>query len=65
MEITKDILYVGVNDHNVDLFEGQYVVPNGMSYNSSAIGDNLATAWAAASPITLSCSIWSPTILPI
>ena len=34
MEITKDIRYVGVNDHHIDLFEGQYVVPNGMAYNS-------------------------------
>ena len=39
MEITKDIRYVGVNDHQVDLFEGQYVVPNGMSYNSYVILD--------------------------
>ena len=39
MMITKDILYVGVNDHQVDLFEGQYVVPNGMAYNSYAIMD--------------------------
>lgn len=39
MEITKDILYVGVNDHEVDLFEGQYVVPNGMAYNSYVIKD--------------------------
>lgn len=39
MEITKDIRYVGVNDHNVDLFEGQYVVPNGMAYNSYVIMD--------------------------
>ncbi len=39
MEITKDILYVGVNDHEVDLFEGQYVVPNGMAYNSYVILD--------------------------
>ena len=37
--ITQDIRYVGVNDHQVDLFEGQYVVPNGMSYNSYAILD--------------------------
>lgn len=37
--ITKDIKYIGVNDHKVDLFEGQYVVPNGMSYNSYAIID--------------------------
>ena len=39
MNITKDILYIGVNDHEVDLFEGQYVVPNGMSYNSYIIKD--------------------------
>lgn len=39
MEITKDILYVGVNDHGVDLFEGQYKVPNGMAYNSYLIRD--------------------------
>lgn len=39
MEITKDILYVGVNDHDVDLFEGQYIVPHGMAYNSYVIMD--------------------------
>ena len=39
MYITDDIRYVGVNDHQVDLFEGQYVVPNGMSYNSYVILD--------------------------
>lgn len=39
MEITRDIQYVGVNDHKVDLFEGQYVVPNGMAYNSYVILD--------------------------
>ena len=39
MHITKDIRYVGVNDHQVDLFEGQYVVPNGMAYNSYVILD--------------------------
>ena len=37
--ITNDIKYIGVNDHQVDLFEGQYVVPNGMAYNSYAIMD--------------------------
>jgi len=37
--ITNDIRYIGVNDHKVDLFEGQYAVPNGMSYNSYAIID--------------------------
>ena len=39
MNITKDIKYVGVNDHNIDLFEGQYIVPNGMSYNSYVVID--------------------------
>lgn len=39
MTITKDIKYIGVNDHQIDLFEGQYVVPNGMSYNSYMIRD--------------------------
>ncbi len=39
MTITKDIRYVGVNDHEIDLFEGQYVVPNGMAYNSYVILD--------------------------
>lgn len=39
MDITNDIKYVGVNDHEVDLFEGQYVVENGMSYNSYVIMD--------------------------
>ena len=39
MFITDDIRYVGVNDHNVDLFEGQYVVENGMAYNSYVIMD--------------------------
>lgn len=39
MNITNDIKYIGVNDHKVDLFEGQYNVPNGMAYNSYAIMD--------------------------
>ena len=37
--ITDDIKYIGVNDHNLDLFEGQYIVPNGMAYNSYIILD--------------------------
>ncbi len=37
--ISKDIKYVGVNDHDLDLFEGQYIVPNGMAYNSYVIVD--------------------------
>ena len=40
MEISKSIKYVGVNDYDIDLFEGQYVVPNGMAYNSYVIIDN-------------------------
>ena len=40
MNITCDIRYVGVNDHEIDLFEGQYDVPNGMSYNSYVIVDD-------------------------
>ena len=39
MQITNDIRYIGVNDHEVDLFEGQYIVPNGMAYNSYVILD--------------------------
>ncbi|MBR0406067.1 MAG: FprA family A-type flavoprotein [Eggerthellaceae bacterium] len=39
MKITEDIVYIGVNDHEIDLFEGQYEVPNGMAYNSYVIID--------------------------
>jgi len=39
MKVTEDIRYIGVNDHKIDLFEGQYVVPNGMAYNSYVIMD--------------------------
>lgn len=45
MEITQDIKYVGVNDHQVDLFEGQYVVPNGMAYNSYVVMDEKITVF--------------------
>ena len=46
MEITKDIRYIGVDDHDIDLFEGQYdVSENGMAYNSYVIlGDKIAVA---------------------
>ncbi len=40
MNITNTIKYIGVNDHDIDLFEGQYTVPNGMAYNSYAIIDD-------------------------
>ena len=39
MKITNDVLYIGVNDRKIDLFEGQYIVPEGMAYNSYAIID--------------------------
>ena len=39
MKVTEDIKYVGVNDHDIDLFEGQYVVPRGMAYNSYLVKD--------------------------
>ena len=39
MEISKDIRYIGVNDHEIDLFEGQYLVQDGMAYNSYLIKD--------------------------
>ena len=39
MRVTEDIRYIGVNDHKIDLFEGQYKVPHGMSYNSYVIMD--------------------------
>ena len=40
MRITDDIVYIGVNDHELDLFEGQYIVPNGMAYNSYVVIDD-------------------------
>ena len=75
MTITKDIRYIGVNDHQVDLFEGQYVVPNGMAYNSYAILDekiaimdtvdrNFTEEWLRNLD-TWWCSIWSRTTPPI
>ena len=48
MEITKDIKYVGVDDRKVDLFEGQYPVPNGISYNSYVIMDQKTAVIKAA-----------------
>ena len=48
MNVTKDIRYIGVNDHKIDLFEGQYRVPNGMCYNSYAILDNFIVSQAAS-----------------
>ena len=47
MNVTDSIVYIGVNDHDLDLFEGQYVVPNGMAYNSYVICDSAAAGTAA------------------
>ena len=45
MKITEDIIYAGVNDHQVDLFEGQYRVPNGMAYNSYVFSMKKRQLW--------------------
>ena len=80
MEITKDIRYIGVDDHDIDLFEGQYdVSENGMAYNSYVIlGDKIAVAdsvdagfvdeWPcsmAVRPTTWSFITWSPITPPV
>ena len=44
-KVTNDIFYIGVNDHQVDLFEGMYVVPNGMAYNSYVVMDDKITVF--------------------
>ena len=44
-QITEKIYYIGVNDHDIDLFEGQYDVPNGMAYNSYLIKDEKSCVW--------------------
>lgn len=43
--IKDDIFYIGVNDHQIDLFEGQYIVPNGMAYNSYIVKDELVAVF--------------------
>ena len=79
MYITDDIIYAGVNDHQVDLFEGQYQVPNGMAYNSYVIKDEKIAVmdtvdgkfthewldWQEESRIIWWSSIWSRTTRPI
>ncbi|MCD8020840.1 MAG: MBL fold metallo-hydrolase [Clostridiales bacterium] len=44
-KVTEDIYYIGVNDHKIDLFEGQYIVPNGMAYNSYVVMDEKITVF--------------------
>ena len=55
MEISQSIKHVGVNDHKIDLFEGQYKVPNGMAYNSYVIIDEKI---AVLDTISLFCYIF-------
>ena len=45
MKVTDEIIYVGVNNHDIDLFEGQYIVPNGMAYNSYVITDDKTVSY--------------------
>ena len=61
MRITDDILYVGVNDHNIDLFEGQYIVPNGMAYNSYVINDEKIAVMDTVAEEYCRCIEWSNT----
>ena len=63
MTITKDIKYIGVNDHNIDLFEGQYDVPNGMAYNSYVIMDEkIAVMDTVDAGFTHEWRFWDKTI---
>ena len=57
MKIGNDIYYVGVNDHQVDLFEGQNVVPNGMSYNSYVIMDEKIAVMDTVDAVIISESL--------
>ena len=57
MKITDTIKYAGVNDHKVDLFEGQYVVPNGMSYNSYVIMDEKIAVMDTVDAVIISESL--------
>ena len=57
MKIGNDIYYVGVNDHQVDLFEGQYVVPNGMSYISYVIMDEKIAVMDTVDAVIISESL--------
>ena len=56
MEISKDIRYIGVNDHEIDLFEGQYAVPGGMAYNSYLIEDGKTAVMDAVD--ARFCGVW-------
>ena len=62
MKVTKDIIYVGVNDHELDLFEGQYIIPEEMAYNSYVILDSLQFARRSLRQTRMSAplSVYSP-----
>ena len=45
IKVTDSVKYIGVDDHDIDLFESQYVVPNGVSYNSYVILDEKVAVW--------------------
>ena len=57
MQVTETIRYVGVNDHQIDLFEGQYQVPNGMSYNSYVILDEKVAVMSSVFFYVVQCRI--------
>ena len=71
-KISDSVIYIGADDHDIDLFESQYVVPNGVSYNSYVIidekiavmdtADPRVTLWAAENLIILLFSTWSLTM---
>ena len=73
MKVSESVRYVGADDHDIDLFEGQFHVPLGMAYNSYVILDDkiavmdsvdgrFGDAWLDESRITLSCTTWRWTI---
>ena len=63
MTVSADIKYVGVNDHEIDLFEGQYVVPNGMAYNSYVIMDDKIAVMDTVDKSTACLEVSAITIL--
>ena len=64
VSVTDTIRYIGVNDHQIDLFEGQYPVPNGMAYNSYVILDQKIAVMDTVNLIISSSSTWSRIIPP-
>ena len=64
--VSDSIKYIGVNDYDLDLFEGQYIIPNGVAYNSYVILDDKITIMDTVKRhlTILLFSIWSRTMLP-